>query len=257
MAFNPAPASAASAATAAAAATAPPSRRVVDAPTRMFHWLFALCFVGAYATADSESWRLLHLTLGYSLAGLLGFRLLYGMVGPRHARLSLMWRKLAGLPAWLSSLKPGQAGGWAQLTGRHGQNLLMALAITAMLALVLPLTLSGYLNYNEVGGDWTEELHELAGNALLVLVLGHLGLLLLLSLLRRKNQALPMLTGRTPGPGPDLVRHNARWLAGLLRVAVLGYWTWEWQQAVNAAPVLQTSGRLQGEGEDHDQDTDD
>jgi hypothetical protein len=28
------------------------SRRVVDAPTRMFHWLFALCFAGAYITAD-------------------------------------------------------------------------------------------------------------------------------------------------------------------------------------------------------------
>jgi len=35
-----------------------PSRRVTDAPTRMFHWLFALCFAGAYATADGEHWRL-------------------------------------------------------------------------------------------------------------------------------------------------------------------------------------------------------
>ena len=26
--------------------------RVWDLPTRLFHWLFALCFVGAYATAD-------------------------------------------------------------------------------------------------------------------------------------------------------------------------------------------------------------
>ena len=29
-------------------------RRVVDAPTRMFHWLFALSFVGAYLSADGE-----------------------------------------------------------------------------------------------------------------------------------------------------------------------------------------------------------
>ena len=38
--------------------TAAPSRRTVDAPTRAFHWLTALCFAGAYATADGERWRL-------------------------------------------------------------------------------------------------------------------------------------------------------------------------------------------------------
>ena len=54
----------------AAQTSAAPVRRITDAPTRMFHWLFALCFVGAYATADGEHWRLLHVTLGYTMAGL-------------------------------------------------------------------------------------------------------------------------------------------------------------------------------------------
>lgn len=31
------------------------TRRVIDAPTRMFHWLFALSFVGAYASGDTSS----------------------------------------------------------------------------------------------------------------------------------------------------------------------------------------------------------
>ena len=62
---------------------------------RMFHWLFALCFIGAYASADGERWRMLHVTLGYTLVGLLAFRLVYGLVGPRQARLSLLWRTLA------------------------------------------------------------------------------------------------------------------------------------------------------------------
>jgi hypothetical protein len=43
---------------------AAPGRLVTDAPTRMFHWLFALSFLGAYLTADGEHWRLLHVTLG-------------------------------------------------------------------------------------------------------------------------------------------------------------------------------------------------
>ena len=208
------------------------TRRVTDAPTRMFHWLFALCFVGAYATADGERWRLLHVTLGYTLAGLLGFRVLYGLVGPQHARLSLLWRKVNGLPKWLRSFKPaaGQAL-LADVNWRQGQNLAMAGAVVLLMALVLPLTLSGYATYNEWGGEWLEEVHEFVGEFFLWTVLAHLGLLLGLSLLRRKNQALPMLTGRIEGNGPDFAKRNHAWLAGLLLVAVLGYWAWEWQQA--------------------------
>ena len=57
---------------------------VWDAPVRVFHWLLVLSFAGAYLTAESERWRLVHVTLGYTLAGLLAFRLLWGVAG-RHA----------------------------------------------------------------------------------------------------------------------------------------------------------------------------
>jgi len=205
-----------------------PTRRVTDAPMRMFHWLFALCFVGAYASADSESWRLLHVTLGYTLAGLLALRVAYGLIGPRQARLSLLWRRLTGMKAWLTSFRPGAPG---QVNARQGQNLLMALALVALLVAVVPVTLSGYATYNEWGGEWLEELHESAGEVFLWLVLAHLGLILVLSVLRRKNQALPMLTGRVEGAGPDVARRNHAWLAIVLLAAVLAFWAWQWQDS--------------------------
>lgn len=205
-----------------------PTRRVVDAPTRMFHWLFALCFTLAYVTADGERWRLVHVTLGYTLAGLLAFRLCYGLIGPRQARLSLLWRKLAGWPAWLRSLQPGKAG---DVNWRQGQNLLMALAVAALMAVVLPVAISGYATYNDWGGEWLAELHEFSGELFLWLVLGHLALILGLSLLRRKNQAQPMLAGRVPGAGPDLAQKNHGALAVLLLAAVLAFWAWQWQQS--------------------------
>lgn len=225
-----------------AAASAPrptPSRRVTDAPTRLFHWLFALCFVGAYLTADGERLRLLHVTLGYTLAGLLGFRVLYGLFGPRQARLTALWAKVAPAAQWLRALRTAAVGtaAGAPVNWRQGQNLAMGLAIVALLLTVAPLTLSGYATYNDWGGEWLEDLHETLGEAMLWLVLAHLGLLLLLSVLRRKNQALPMLTGRVDGPGPDLARHNHGWLAALLLAAVLGYWAWEWQQAPASPPA--------------------
>lgn len=238
-------------------AAAAPSRLVTDAPTRMFHALFALSFLGAYLTADGEHFRLLHVTLGYTMAGLLVFRVLYGLFGPRQAGLGLLWRKLTGAPTWLRSLRA--APSFAGINWRQGQNLLMALAVSALLAMVVPLTLSGYGTFHEwgdfLGGDWLEEVHEFFGEAFLLVVLAHLALIAGLSVLRRKNQALPMLTGRVAGPGPNLVQKNRAWLAALLLLAVLAYGAWEWQQSPKGlVSVSALSSLTAGEDRDHGDD---
>lgn len=220
---------------AAQAGAAAPVRRITDAPTRMFHWLFALSFLGAYLTADGERWRMLHVTLGYTMAGLLVFRVLYGVFGPRQAGLGLLWRKLTSAPAWLRSLRG--ASSLSAINWRQGQNLLMALAVVVLMVLVLPLTLTGYATFNEwgvfPGEDWLGELHEFFGETMLMVVLAHLALIAGLSLLRRKNMASPMLTGRLEGLGPNPVPNNRIWLAVLMLVAVLAYGAWEWQQSPN------------------------
>lgn len=237
---------------AGAAAPAPRGRRVIDAPIRMFHWLSALSFLGAYLTADGESWRALHVTLGYTLAGLLAFRVVYGLAGPRQARLSALGNKLSMGSQWLRGLvsrrkvMPGD--------GTKGQNLLMAAAIASVLLLVLPLTLSGYATYNEWGGDWLEEVHEFFGNTLLAIVLLHVGLVVGLSVLRKRNLAGPMLTGRMPGNGPDLVRSNKAWLAALVLLAVLAFGAWEWQQAPQGLLPAAGMEHERGHGPGHDDD---
>jgi cytochrome b len=212
-------------------------RLVTDAPMRMFHWLFALSFVGAYISADSEHWQLVHVVLGYTLAGLLAFRIVYGLVGPRPARFSTMWRKVNGTKAWLQTIqtawKPG--GSLQAVVWRQAPILLMAISLLALLAVVLPLTLTGYGTFHEWGGDLGSEvfgsLHEFFGNTALSLVLLHLALLTGQSYWRQKNLALPMLTGRLEGRGPDLIAHNRVWLAILLLLCVLTYIGWEFYSA--------------------------
>ncbi len=208
-------------------------RLVTDAPMRMFHALFALSFVGAYVSADSEHWRLVHVVLGYTVAGLLAFRLLYGLVGPRPARLGTLWRKVSGAWAWLKTVRAAWASGgvWSEGVWRQLPVHAMAVSLAALLAVVLPLTLSGYGTFHEWGGEWGsevfEDLHEFFGNTALSLVGVHLALLAGQSLWRQKNLALPMLTGRLEGRGPDLIAHNRVWLAVLLLLGVLAYIGWE------------------------------
>lgn len=223
------------AATAPGRTAARPGRRVTDAPTRMFHALFALSFVGAYLTAEAEPWRALHVTLGYTLAGLLAWRVLYGLFGPRHASLGTLWRKAGSAPAWLRGLAQAARSRSLQgINGGQGQYLAMVGAVLALLLLALPLTLSGWGVYNEWGNSLGEEVlagvHEFIANAFLAVVLGHIAAIVGLSLLRRKNQALPMLSGRVAGPGPDLVKNNRSGLALALLLAVLAFGAWQWQQ---------------------------
>lgn len=213
---------------------APSRRRVIDDPMRMFHWLFATAFAGAYLSADSEHFRLLHVTLGNILAGLLAFRLVYGLFGPPQARLARLRGRLAGARGWLHGLRHGGAIDW-----RRGQNLLTALAIASLLLLAPLMLLSGYAVWQEwapdllagIDEDWLEELHEVIANAFLAIVLGHLALMAGLSLLRGSNQALPMLTGQVDGAGPSPVQKRRRGLAALLLLATLAYAAWAWQQA--------------------------
>ena len=176
----------------------------------------------------------MHVVLGYTMAGLLGWRVLYGLVGPRHVRLAALARKLAAAPGWArATLQALRTGDWNALAGagRQGQNLALAGVIAALLLAVPPLVASGVATFHDWGGEWLEEVHEFFGNGMLALVLAHLGLLAALSVWRRQNLARPMLTGRTPGRGPDLVTRNHGALALLLVLAVLAYWAWEWSNA--------------------------
>lgn len=202
-----------------------PTRLTVDAFMRVWHGLLALSFAGAYITAEMERLRLVHVVLGYTTGGLWLVRLLWGFLGPRSARWSALWGKLRGLGPWLVAARAGQPN-W-----RQAQNLLLAFSIAMILSALLPVVATGYATYMELSGEWLEDVHEFFGNLMLLAVLGHIGGVFVLSFLQHRNLAAPMFSGRVPGRGPDLVRHNLVGLAILLLVLVLSFWAWQWQAA--------------------------
>lgn len=135
-----------------------PTRRTVDSFTRTLHALMALSFVGAYLTADSEYFKPVHVSLGFTLGGLLATRVLWGWLGPRHARWSAMWGKLRGMADGLRGVRTGQAS-W-----RQAQNWYLASSVLLILLAIAPVVLSGYVTDQEWAGDWMGEVHEFLGN---------------------------------------------------------------------------------------------
>ncbi|MCW8923014.1 MAG: cytochrome b/b6 domain-containing protein, partial [Gammaproteobacteria bacterium] len=57
--------------------------KVWDLPVRIFHWSLASTFFIAYLT--EEDWLDIHVLAGYTILGLVVFRLFWGFIGSRHA----------------------------------------------------------------------------------------------------------------------------------------------------------------------------
>lgn len=192
---------------------------VWDAPTRVFHWALALSFVGAFVTADSERLRDVHVVLGYTVFGLIAFRLLWGVVGTRYARFTSFAFGPRAVLAYLKSL--------LTLRPQHflGHNPAGSIAIYALLALGLLTGLTGYAHYNELGGEWLEDLHEGLANAMLAVVFVHIAGVIVSSLLHRENLARAMVTGYKTGEPAGAIR-GARWIVAALVVAsIAALWT--------------------------------
>lgn len=236
----------------AAGQAAQPANRILvwDAPVRVFHWLMVLCFFGAFITAESERWRLLHVTLGYTMAGLVGFRILWGLVGTRYARFASFVRGPGAVARYAGAMLRGRPE-------RHtGHNPAGALAILALLALALVLTASGWATYNELGGEWLEETHEAVANLMMALVVVHIAAVVLSSWLHRENLVGAMISGRKPGSPEEGIRSAWRSVAAVMLVAVLGFWWLQWQGAP-AGGDLADRPAAEASHRDHDDDDDD
>lgn len=202
---------------------------VWDAPVRVSHWLLALSFTGAYLTAESARWSMVHVTLGYTLGGLLAFRILWGLVGTRHARFASFVR---GPQAFMRY-------GRAFLNGRPeqhaGHNPAGAMAIVGLLLLSAATVATGWAIWNDLGGRWIEELHEGVAGFMLALVGLHLAGVVLTSWLHRENLVRSMLNGKKMGASEDAIRRPWRPLALVILLGVLGFWWLQWHSAPSRA----------------------
>jgi cytochrome b len=199
--------------------------RIWDLPTRMFHWLFAIACIVAWFTGDDARYTDLHTFTGYTALALLGFRLLWGMVGGRYARFTQFVRGPAAVVAHLRELvhPPRQhhlghnpAGGWA---------VVVLLTLVGLLGLSGIAVLGGEEGFGPLAG-WLSigqgvaihAWHEALAWVLLGMVALHLGGVALESLLQRENLPRAMITGNKAGTSGQAEPHNAP----LPALAILG-----------------------------------
>jgi cytochrome b len=188
---------------------------VWDVPTRVFHWTLALSFAGAYLTSEGERYRDIHVALGYLMLGMIAFRLVWGFAGTAYARFASFAFKPAEIVQYVRSLFSSQP--------QHhvGHNPAGGVAIFLLLALGVLLGLSGLGLYWEFGDeDLFEEMHEIAANLMLGVVIVHIVGVLISSVLHHENLARSMLTGYKMAEADAAIPRAYVWLGLVMLVAV-------------------------------------
>ncbi len=164
--------------------------KVWDPLVRVFHWSLVLGFAVAWLSADE--WQDLHEFAGYTVAGLVCFRVLWGFTGPRYARFRQFVRHPSTVIGYLRDIRKGRESRYL------GHNPAGGMMVVALLLSLAVLTCSGWLYTTDMfwGEDWVENLHKLMGNLMLGLIGLHVGGVILASLRHRESLVKSMLTGR-------------------------------------------------------------
>ena len=178
--------------------------KVWDPLVRLFHWSLATAFFIAYLSEDD--WLDLHVLAGYTIAGLLVFRLLWGFIGTRHARFSDFVCPPREVLAYLKSMvlfHPKRYIGHNPAGGAMVIALLLSLSMTVLTGLSvygseeMAGPLAGlFANAPEFVGNVFEELHEFFANFTLFLVVFHVIGVILAGLQHGENLVRAMINGR-------------------------------------------------------------
>lgn len=164
--------------------------RVWDPLVRIFHWSLVAAFTVAFATGEHDERA--HELAGYTVAGLVAFRIVWGFVGPRHARFTDFVCGPVSVIRYLLDMLRWRA---RRVLGHNPAGGAMVIALLAMLvataATGYALTMPGYAISKIL-----EKAHEALAYLTLGLVIVHIGGVLVASLLHRENLIRAMITGR-------------------------------------------------------------
>jgi cytochrome b len=175
--------------------------KVWDPLVRVFHWSLVFFFLFAFITEDD--WLNLHVQAGYAVSFLIGFRLLWGLVGTRNARFLTFVKSPTVMLTYLKGMLSFKVPHYL------GHNPLGAAMVIILLLGITLVSLSGMalIAIEENGplagsfvaswdADWMEEVHEFFANFTLLMVTAHVSGVIFSSLVEGENLVKAMVTGR-------------------------------------------------------------
>ncbi len=184
---------------------------VWDVPTRLFHWLLAGLIVFAWWSAEYHhlDW---HKIAGSGIAGLLVFRLWWGLFGGSTARFSDFLRGPGTIWVYLSGRKNKMAA-----RGSIGHNPLGALSVVALLLTTLTIVVAGLfavdtdglesgplsnlVDYD--GGRLASKIHGYGFEILEILVVLHILAILFYDVIKRQPLVAAMIHGKKPAKADE------------------------------------------------------
>ncbi len=180
---------------------------VWDIPTRIGHWLLVTAFILSFLTGDSEGWRLVHVAAGYAVAGIIAFRIFWGVAGTRYARFTSFLFSPRAVFTYLGELLKGKPSHWV------GHNPAGSYSIYILILLGLATTASGFAVYAEIGGEWLEDVHDILSYTMLGMVAFHVLGVIVSSRAHHENLARSMFTGYKQGKSEEAIASSkSRWV---------------------------------------------
>ena len=173
--------------------------------TRLWHWVLVLAVgvgwsFGKFMTFDTIHW---HFYIGYSILALMGFRIIWGLVGPAPIRLRALLPRPRQTIEYLKHITRREP------SGIPGHNPLGALSVIAMLIAISTQALTGLFiesdDFFESGplAGYVEQStinsltwwHHTMADVILVLVILHVAAILFYLIWKRENLIKPMING--------------------------------------------------------------
>lgn len=157
---------------------------------RLFHWSTASLVLVAFLTTDDMRW--LHEAVGYAVLIMLAMRLVWGVIGTRHARFNNFLVGPRTVLGYLLLLYGGRAPRYV------GHNPAGGVMIAILLVLLAVVSGSGWLSETDAyfGVPWVDHLHHVSAHLLLLLIGVHLAGVLISSWLHQENLVQAMISGR-------------------------------------------------------------
>lgn len=216
---------------------------VWDLPTRVFHWLLAASYAGAWLTFDDNRYLYAHVFAGYTFFGLLIFRLVWGMIGSRYARFRAFAYDWPSVWAYLRALLTGNAARHVGHNPAGSWVIFLIIGFGIVVSLTGMFTLGGEERHAALrgilifpAGTGIKEIHETTAWALLALTGIHVAGVVVESFLHRENLVLAMITGYKFGKTGEAADSTYAIIGIILALVVVGFGLVYFKGYLTAAP---------------------